>query len=842
MPESPSGNSLPDLPINAVVTTAIDSLADRRRLVISAPPGAGKSTIFPLVLANDPRFSGRIVVLEPRRLAARAVAERMSDLNGTAVGTFIGFRTRDENITSDDTRIEVVTEGILTRRLQHTPEIADTEVVIFDEVHERNLATDLGLAFILDVASTIRPDLSICTMSATADTERFARLLGDAPIVTATGRNFDVDIRWRPLPDSRGKRPAIVPAIAHTIVEALSNDDGDMLVFLPGIGEINGVRESLSSMVGPLVDIHRLAGAVPKDEQDAALRGANTGRRRIILSTDIAETSLTVDGVTIVIDSGLVRTPRFDVRNGMSRLTTIATSRSSADQRAGRAGRVAPGVCYRMWSQIEHSSRPAYPEPEISSVDLTGFALELAKWGGDLRHLRFITQPSTAAMKSALSLLEQLGALDGTNVTDIGNHMLRLPLHPRLARLVADHPNSLGVLLAALLDERDILRGRPDDISPDLTIRIEALIGDRIPQPYDDHLDRNAARNVERRAIDIARRIGITYDRSDINPANIGSTLISGFPDRVAMQRREGQFQLTSGSGAWLPAEHSIATSQFIVAADLDGRRDRARVRLAATVDEASVIEHFQQLPDAYSERSTLEWNKGRDDLAMRVERRLGSLRLSERLMPPTSGEETVRALINRVRSTELGIIQWTPTAMSLRDRVRFCNVIIGEPWPDWSNKGLTASLEMWLVPYISNATSRRDLESLDIAMLLRAQLPWPQGADLDEIAPSALILPTGHTTGITYFDDNGEPCPSVAVRVQDLFGLDTHPTVCGLPVTMHLLSPADRPIQVTSDLPGFWRGSWAEVRKDLAGRYPKHRWPDKPQIERPGRLKRDET
>lgn len=834
--------SLPDLPIQAILDDIGETLGLTRRCVITAPPGAGKSTLVPLHLLGDPRINGRIVVLEPRRVAARAVAQRMADLSGTTLGELVGYRTRDEAIIGDRAKIEVVTEGILTRRLQHDPELPGIGALIFDEVHERNLTTDLGLAFSLEVGATLRPDLAICAMSATADTDRMSRLLDGAAVLSCEGRQYDIDLRWRPMSNNRrnARQPTsneLIGALSAVIVEALSTDHGDLLVFLPGIGEINRLRDALRNVIGDNISVHRLAGSIPKDEQDASLRREHQ-TRSIILSTDIAETSLTVDRVGVVIDSGLVRAPRFDSRTGMTRLTTISTSRSSAEQRSGRAGRTGPGVAYRLWSKVEHGSRLAFPEPEINSVELSNFALEIAKWGGDPTQLRLPTQPSAASLKTAHQLLTTLGAIDADGLTAVGEHMLRLPLHPRLSRMVIAQPTATAVAVAALLDEGDIATGRPDDRPVDLTERIEALI-DYSRTSLD--IDRNRLRRVHQRCEDLARRAGINFSLGALRPTTVGQLLAHAYPDRIARLRRPGQFQLTSGSGAWISDTDPLSRSEFVIAADLDGRRDRARIRLAAPISEQAVISTLEQLGEGVATRSTLEWDSARDDLVVRVQRRLGSLHLDEQIQRPQPGPKTLAALLARIRSTKLAALPWTAESLRLRERVTFCHLVLGEPWPDWSIEGLLETLDSWLSAYLGDATGQADLDQLNLHTLLRASLPWPEGAELDVLAPPFLELPTGRHADISYLNEDGEAVPTVRIRVQDVFGLDQHPTIARLPVVFELLSPADRPIQITSDLPGFWRGSWSEVRKDLAGRYPKHRWPERPHEAKPGRLGKNE-
>lgn len=824
MPGSTS-RPLPDLPVVETIDALRTALAAGRPAVLVAPPGAGKTTLVPLALLDEPWLADRrIVVLEPRRLATRAAARRMADLLGERVGETVGYQTRDERHLSASTRVEVVTEGILTRRLQNDPELPGVGLVVFDEVHERNLPTDIGLAFALDASATLRPDLRIMAMSATPDTAALESVLTDAAVIESEGRTHPVDMRWVP----RERRDRIENAVTATVQRALREETGDVLVFLPGIGEIMRTKTALEGSVGSDVDVYPLAGALSLAEQDQALAPSPPQRRRVVLSTDIAETSLTVDGVRVVVDSGLARAPRFDVRTGMTRLTTITTSRSSAEQRAGRAGRVEPGVCYRLWSKIEHGSRPAHRSPEIDEVDLAGLALELAAWGTPADQLDFMTAPPPKALRSANALLLELDAVDDDqHLTEIGRSMLGLPVHPRLARMLVAEPSPLGCALAVLIDERDILRGRPDDLPADLSLRLRLIAG----RDVHDQADRRSVRRLRDRAADLARRIGIRFDVDLIDADRAGAVLLAAFPDRLAARRRPGQFQLRTGSGAWIPDTDPLAHEPFVVAADLDGKRDRSRIRLAAGLDADDVALMFG---DDVDESVRLEWNDGRDDLVERVERRLGAMQLGATTRRPTAGEATSAALMARVRATGLAILGWSRASIALRQRVDYLHRTVGDPWPDWSIDRLAATLDDWLAPYLPGAVGRRDLEQVDIAMVLRSQLPWPQGAELDEIAPGALELPTGRSVPIDYGDD----APVARVRVQDLYGTTTHPAVAGRPIVLHLLSPADRPIQITSDLPGFWAGSWTEVRKELAGRYPKHQWPDDPASARPKRLK----
>lgn len=852
MPSGPV--ELPDLPVVEAISDIRAALDEHRRAVLVAPPGAGKTTVIPLALLDEPWLDGRrIVMLEPRRLATRAAAQRMAHTTRTEVGALVGYQTRDERHIGAATRIEVVTEGVLTRRLQNDPELPGVGLVIFDEVHERNLTTDLGLALALDVASTIRPDLRLLAMSATPDVEGLTALL-DAPVIESEGRMFDVAMHWLPRSPSGGGGRAgtrgagrrggprgrtagpgaggrIEPDVAAAVQRALREQAGDILVFLPGIGEIRRTEAMLRDTIGPDVDVFALAGALSLSEQDQALAPSRPGRRRVVLSTDIAETSLTVDGVRVVVDSGLAREPRFDARTGMTRLTTVSTSRASAEQRAGRAGRTEPGAAYRLWSMIEHGTRARHRSPEITQADLAGFALELAAWGAGgegADDLQFIDTPPAGPLAQARELLTDLHAIDDDgSITPLGRTMLGLPVHPRLARMVAVDRSPLACVIATLVEERDVFRGRPDDLPADLALRIGALTGRR----GHDAADRGAVHRLRERAADLARRANVRFDLDDVDADRAGAVLLLGYPDRLAARRRPGQFQLRSGSAAWLPDDDSLADEAFLVAADLDGRRDRARIRLAAVVDADDVIAEFA---NEILERRGLEWNAERDDLVETTERRLGSIQLGRRVERPGPDDEVTAALMSRVSATRLGALRWSDTATSLRDRVAFLHRTVGDPWPDWSTEQLLETVDEWLAPYLPGATGRADLERLDVAMVLRSQLPWPLGADLDDLAPAALTLPSGRSAPIDYAGDQ----PDAFVRVQDLFGVTVHPTAGGVPIRLHLLSPADRPIQVTADLPGFWAGSWVEVKKDMAGRYPKHQWPDDPANADPKRMK----
>lgn len=855
------------LAIEAALDEVRRALVEVGDAVVVAPPGTGKTTLIPLALIDEPwAQGGRIMVLEPRRLATRAAARRMAYLMNDEVGGIVGYLTRDERKVSARTRVEVVTEGVLTRRIQNDPTLPGVAAILFDEIHERNLQTDLGLALTLDVRAALRPDLRLLAMSATLETDRIATLLGTtrpggddfpSPIVRASAPPFTIEERWIPKRD----KERVEPATAAAIMRALREEHGDVLVFLPGAGEITRtatiVRDAVSEL-GLHVDVYPLYGMLSLPDQDLALSPSAPGRRRVVLATDIAETSLTVEGVRIVVDAGVARVPRFDARSGLTKLRTVTASRSSGDQRAGRAGRTGPGVVYRLWSKGEQAARPKNLDPEITQVELAGFALELAVWGTPAGDMAFLDQPPKRTMEEAHVLLQMLGALDDAGgVTALGRQINTLPLHPRLARMVIDveaHSAARSALrpavrqatacaLAALLDERDILRGRPDELPTDVGIRLQLLSEPNRRHPNADGRSINQCRQ---RAYDIARRAGIgSIDLDLIDVEAAGGLLALAYPDRIAFARSQpGRFQLRSGAGAWVPPTDVVAGERFVVAADLDGDRRQARIRMAAPISADVVADLFA---GDVVEKVTSGWDAKRDELIERVERRLDGIVLEEIIRRPLATAATDDALLEQVRRKGLEQLSWTPAATSLRSRVRFLRARFGETWPDWSDEALLADAEAWLTPHLSGSTALGDV---DVERALRARLDPRLPADLARLAPTQIVVPSGRTVTLDYGaaseDDDAAAAarqrgPVLAVAVQELYGLDRTPTVGGsgqdaTPVVLHLLSPAGRPVQVTSDLPGFWAGSWNEVRKEMAGRYPKHSWPADPANAEPPR------
>ncbi len=819
------------LPVEEALDELRRALSSHGDAVLVAPPGAGKTTLVPLRLLNEPWVDGRrIVMLEPRRLAARAAAQRMASMLGEKVGDTVGFQTRDERKIGANTRIEVLTEGILTRRLQNDPSLEGTALVIFDEIHERNLPTDLGLAFLLDARRTLQADVRVLAMSATAQAEKFASVLASngtpAPIIVSDGRTFPVDVRYV----ARQRDDRLENAVTDCVMRALRDDEGDILVFLPGIGEINRTQSVLKERLPDSVNVARLAGALPFAEQDAALSAHADGRRRVVLSTDIAETSLTVEGIHIVIDAGLTRTPRLDPRTGLTELVTVTSSRASADQRSGRAGRVREGVAYRLWSRIEDSTRLPHLPAEITQADLTPLALDIAAWGTPAGELSFLDAPPQRTLAMAHDTLAMLYLIDDSGaVTPLGREVLRLPVHPRLGTMVArnsDEPRRgwLACVVAALLEERDILRGRPDTLPADLAMRVRVVLDIE----RHDQADRGALQRVRNAADDIARRTGIPRDTplsADFVDASTGTVLLAAYPDRLAMRRATpGQFVMREGGAVACDAKDPIAREAFVVAADVDARRGSTRLRRAAAVD-LDVIALV--LGDDVEVESHLTWDKSRDDLVQKVVRKVGSMRIDERDLEPVPGTATTEALLERVRATQMKVLG-DGGAPELRSRIAFLRHHLGDAWPETSTEHMIATAHEWLSPYLAGATSKSHLAGISVSMVLQTELGWDKSSDLDGLAPATFSPPKGRPVAVNYGDPDA---PTVAVRVQHLYGLTTHPSVLrgAVPIRLQLLSPADRPIQITSDLPAFWKGSWADVRKDMAGRYPKHDWPVDP-------------
>ena len=818
------------LPIEEVIDELRVALAEVGAAVLQAEPGAGKTTVVPLRLLGEPWMDGgRMLLLEPRRVAARAAATRMAALLGERVGETVGISTRDERRVSGATRIEVVTDGILTRRLQRDPALDGVALVIFDEFHERHLQADLGLALTLDARSGLRPDLRVLVMSATLDSGAVSVLLGGAPVAASRGRSFPIDVRYLPRRPNARLEQSVATAVHH----ALEHDPGDVLVFLPGVGEIGTAIRSLRDLGD--VDVLPLHGMLPAAAQDRALRGG--ARRRVVIATDIAESSVTVEGVTVVIDSGLARRPAFDPASGLSRLRTLTTSRASADQRAGRAGRTAPGTAYRLWSESEHLGRRAWPDPEIIGADLAPLALELAVWGAHLDALSWLDPPPPGAFAVATSLLIELGALANGRPTDLGHRLLELPLHPRLARMVIEEPGDgrrAAALLAAMLSERDIARrgGRDSPVSVDIAERLAVLTGDGSGSL---EVDCSTVATVRRRADELLRRAKLPTGSS--LTADPGPLLALAYPDRIAQSSGGARYRLRHGSGAALPEHDPLIGASWLVAAEIEGAdratRTEGRIRLAAVLDRED-IESIGGEEIVTVVR--VAWDDGVDDLRATTERVLDSLVLGAARTAAPAGPETTEVLVAHAVSTGLAPLRWSSAARVLQARVRWARVAFGEAWPSCTDEALASDVDEWLVPLLWRATGKADLARVDMAGVIRLRLGGLV-ADLDRLVPDAVRLANGKSAPVAY---DGEH-PRIAVRAQDLYGTAVHPTIADgrIPVTVEVLSPAGRPVQITGDLPGFWTGSWSAVRREMAARYPRHHWPEDPATAAPGQRPR---
>jgi ATP-dependent helicase HrpB len=821
------------LPIQEALPRLHAALAAHRAVVLRAPPGAGKSTGVPLGLLDAAWLGKRkIVMLEPRRLAARAVATRMATQLQEPVGRTVGYRTRLDTKVSAATRIEVVTEGILTRRLQNDPALDDTALVIFDEFHERSLQADLGLALCIEVQEQLRNDLKLLVMSATLDGAAVARLLDNAPIVTSEGRAFAVTTIFRSqAAANRAKDPDMAKGVAATVQRALEQHDGDMLVFLPGQGEIRRTQRLLEDSVLPSATrVLPLFGELPPDEQDAAIRPSTPGSRKIVLATNIAETSLTIEGVTVVIDSGWVRRSRFDPATGMSRLDTVRISRASADQRRGRAGRLTAGVCYRLWTESEHASLAGQTPAEILEADLTPLALELAVWGTGPTALRWLDPPPNATLSQARELLLSLQAIDSAGkITAHGRAMAALGTHPRLAHMLlcAQRMGSarLAAELAALLGERDLLRFHlPQARDVDLRLRIDALRGHALPA--DVEVDRGAQQRARRGADLLLRQLpGQSGEHTD--DSAVGLLLAWAFPDRIGQARGGGgRYLLASGRGAVLTDPQILGNAELLVAAELDDSDREARIRLAAPIDLAMLQRHFAEL---IVDKSRIEWDEREQAVVARSERQLGALTLASKKMDAPDPAAVGAALLQGLRNLSLDALPWTPAARALQARMEFVRRIDNHPseaWPDVSDTELVANFA-WLEPWLDGITRRDHLVRLDLHEILLALLSWPQRTRLDELAPTHLLVPSKSEIPIDYSADP----PTLAVRLQEMFGLQTTPRIGGgkVALLLQLLSPARRPVQTTQDLASFWARGYHDVKKDLKGRYPKHYWPDDP-------------
>lgn len=823
-----------DLPIEEVLPRLREALLVTNAAVLHAPPGAGKTTRVPLALLNAPWLQQkRILLLEPRRIAARAAARRMATILGESVGGTVGFRVRGETCVGASTQIEVVTEGVLTRMALDDPGLESFGVVLFDEFHERSIHADLGLALTLQSQELLRPDLRILVMSATLDVAAISAVLGGAPVIACEGHGYTVDVRHRPSRQGMRVEDTVAAAVRH----ALANDDGGVLAFLPGAGEIKRCLHVLER--GDLPEDVRLLplyGELSSAAQDAALAPPLPGTRKVVLATSIAETSLTIDGVRIVVDGGLSRVPRFSPRSGMTRLETVRVSRSSADQRTGRAGRTAPGVCYRLWPPQEDAHLLVGSRPEILDTDLASLALDLAVAGvRSTGELRWIDEPPSAALSHGRGLLRQLRALDPHDrITAHGRAMASLGLHPRLAHMLlaarAEGVGATACAIAALLEERDLFRR--DAVQRDVDLRTRVSILSRSAKSRTPDVDRDVLRRVQERSAAWRNQLHVPRSESLVEGAT-GQLLALAYPDRVAQRRAGtgGRYLLRNGTGAILSQAGSRFDSAFLVIADLDGRSPESRIYLAAPLDRADLEAAFT---GDVEYQNVVEWDAATGAIVAVRRERLGALVLKEsRLREPDPDVLADVVLAAIARHDGLALV-WTEEANRLRQRVAFLRAS-DVAWPDFSDAALASSTTTWLRPHLAAVRKRADVEQLPLAALLLNMLSWEQRRDVDVLAPTHVVVPSGSRLPVDYSDPRA---PVLAVRLQEMFGLAETPRIgAGLTLlTLHLLSPARRPVQVTRDLAGFWRSSYFAVRKDLRGRYPKHEWPEDPMSATPTR------
>ncbi|MGI6092906.1 MAG: ATP-dependent helicase HrpB [Veillonellaceae bacterium] len=802
------------LPIDDVLDKLKDGLSVQSNAVLIAAPGAGKTTRVPLALLAEAWLKGqKIIMLEPRRLAARSAAGYMAKLLGEKVGETVGYRVRLDSRVGPATRIEVVTEGILTRMMQTDPSLDNVGAVIFDEFHERNLHADVGLALCLEAQSVLRPDLRIIIMSATLNAQPVAELLGNAPVIVSSGREFAVETIYL----DRPVLGRIEPVIIKTILEALRNDSGDILVFLPGAGEIRRVERQLREMNLAGVSIAPLYGNLPQDMQDNAIAPSDGGWRKVVLATSIAETSLTVQGIGVVIDSGLMRIPRFSSRTGMTRLETIQVSRASADQRRGRAGRLGPGICYRLLTKEADLRLIECQQPEILESDLAPLALDLAAWGvNQPNELAWLNPPPLAAFEQARTLLFELGAIDTAGkITAHGRKMAACGVHPRLAHMIikAESLNLGGLAceIAALLGERDLLAGSQQDV--DIRLRLEML-----------HRQDTAIRPIIKAEIAHLKQVfSITSCQTqDIDAC--GLLLALAYPDRIAQRRSNGKYLLRNGRGAALLSEQALSEAAWLAIAQLDDQGSDSRIFLAAPLDAADLVTHFREQIEVCD---VIAWDSSSKAVRARRFHKLGALTIKEEALLNPDPEMVAAALISGIKTEGLDILPWTRAARSLQQRLIFMHCH-EQGYPDMTDNALLDASEEWLAPYLYGLSSKADLDKLNLFQILESRLNWEQRNLLDEYAPTHITVPSGQRIQVDYSNSDS---PVLAVRLQEMFGQKETPRIARgrVALTVHLLSPAHRPVQVTQDLANFWETTYFEVKKDLAGRYPKHYWPDDP-------------
>jgi ATP-dependent helicase HrpB len=824
-------NQMTILPVTEILEDLKAALTEHRGAVLQAPPGAGKTTLVPLALLEQPWLANqKILLLEPRRLATRAAASRMAALRGEPVGRTVGYRMRMDRCVGPATRIEVVTEGILTRLLQSDPALQGVGLVIFDEFHERSLQADLGLTLCLDIQGTLNLGLRLLVMSATLETERLAIFLGDVPVVACQGRQYPVETRY----GAPRQREGFATRVVDTVRQAAVEHDASILAFLPGAAEIGRVARRLKGAgLGNEWIVAPLYGRLTRAEQDQAIITAPRGKRKIVLASAIAETSLTIEGIRVVVDSGYMRVPRYDIRSGMTRLMTLPVTRAAADQRRGRAGRTAPGICYRLWSEMENAALVRANRPEIEISDMAALVLELTLWGVHRPDdLKWLDAPPQAACREACDLLQILDAIDSRGqITAAGRRMAGLPVHPRLAHMLVrakeHHLGGMACDLAALLNERDFLRWDHDTRDADLQLRLDCLAfmrGDRRRPPAGLDMDQGAARRIVKTARILHRRLDPPPDRR--RRGSLGRLLAWAYPDRIAQRRSSGagRFLLASGHGAYLNPSEPLAGQDYIVAAALDGDRSDARIFLAVACDRDVLRKQFA---GRLAWQAEVDWDPHHQRVDAVRRRCLGALVFETERQPDPDPAKVCTAMLKGVRHHGLDCLPWTRQRRAFQDRVNFVRRVLGGDWPDLSDTTLADNLEAWLAPHILGLKRLRDLKKVKLGRALTSLLDWRQQKALERLAPPHVAVPSGRKVAVDY----GSDPPVLAVRLQEMFGQTQAPAVADgkVPLVVHLLSPAGRPVQITRDLAGFWRNGYNAVRKDLRGRYPKHYWPEDP-------------
>ena len=807
-----------EYPVLEIVPQLKSVLQEKTLAILQAPPGAGKSTILPLQLLNEPWLAGKkIVMLEPRRLAARSVAGRMASLLNQEVGKIVGYRIRFENCTSEVTRIEVVTEGILTRMIQRDITLEDVGLILFDEFHERSLQADLALALSYQVQQTLRDDLRLLIMSATLDGSGLSAMFGNAPVITSTGRQYPVDVKYHQAEDESLSRSA-----TRLIRKVLKEQTGDMLVFLPGTGDIMRVMSDLEELPEVVVPLY---GDLPFKKQQDAILPHPDGRRKIVLATSIAETSLTIEGITTVIDSGYSRVPRYDVRTGLTRLETIRVTLDSANQRAGRAGRLGPGICYRMWNERSHHQLQAVRKPEMLEADLSSLVLELSAWGVQkIEEMKWITPPPKGALLQATELLEQLAALSDGAITARGKAMVQLPTHPRIAHMLLeaqdDNVLALACDVAAVMEERDPFQ---KEASVDLTLRVEALRKWRAGEKV--FADRNVLELIERLSAAWRRNFKIKEENTMPSGHSVGLLVAAAYPERIAKQldKHGNRFKLPNGKIVTLQQHDDLIREPWLAVAQLDAGQKEGKIFLAAAVDE-SELHHLA------IEREAVRWDTEREMIVGVQEKNVGGLILASKPLTSIPQEKRLKVLFDVIRNEGLRFLGWSEPEENWQARVLSLRIWRKEEaWPDVSEEHLLATLEVWLAPYLNAVSKKSDFKKLELQNILVGLLSWDLASKLDTLAPSKIEVPSDSMIAVSYYEDGRQP--EMAVRLQEVFGLLETPTVNQgrVKIVMHLLSPGYKPVQVTQDLKSFWSNTYPEVRKELRVRYLRHSWPEDP-------------